>query len=105
MYTFYFFYFYKFSISIFSFWNQSLKNTSINSIEKIFFNANWLEREVSEMFGIYFFKKIDTRVLLLEYTTSYHPMLKNFPCEGYYEIYYNLFDFNINKLPIESIEL
>jgi len=32
-------------------------------------------------------------------------MLKNFPCEGYYEIYYNLFDFNINKLPIESIEL
>jgi len=79
LYTFYFFYFYKFSISIFSFWNQSLKNTSINSIEKIFFNANWLEREVSEMFGIYFFKKIDTRVLLLEIYNKLSPNVKKFP--------------------------
>lgn len=105
IYSIYYLYFLKTKICFFCFLKkQSLKNYFF-SIEDIFFNSNWLEREVSEMFGIYFFNKLDTRNLLLEYSAMYNPMLKNFPCEGYFEIYYNFFNENISQIKIESIEL
>lgn len=105
LYSIYFIYFLKIKISIFSFLKKQFCKNYFYSIEDIFFNSNWLEREVSEMFNIYFFNKIDNRNLLLEYSSMYNPMLKNFPCEGYFEIYYNFFNENISFLKIESIEL
>lgn len=71
----------------------SKKNTP--SIDSLYKNSNWMEREVSEMYGINYDNKKDVRSLLLDYSRNEFPMLKDFPTEGYNDIYYNFFE---NKL-------
>lgn len=77
----------------------------MNSIDSIYKNANWLEREVSEMFGISYINKKDSRPLLLDYSRNEFPMLKDFPTEGYYEIYFNFFENKVAYVQNEFIEL
>lgn len=64
----------------------------ITSVDKIFKSSSWLEREVGEMFNISFFNKIDTRRLLLDYSKQENPLLKDYPCEGFNDVYYSFFD-------------
>jgi len=64
----------------------------LKSIDLIYFNANWLEREVSEMFGINFIFKKDLRKLLVDYSSVDNPLIKNYPSEGFLEIFYNFFE-------------
>ena len=61
----------------------------LNSISTLFNNASWIEREISEMFGINFLNKMDSRNLLLDYSYIGYPLLKIFPVTGHVEIYYN----------------
>jgi len=61
----------------------------INSITELFLNANWLEREVSELHGIFFFNKKDVRNLLLQYGDTTAPMKKSFPSIGLREVFYD----------------
>ena len=68
---------------------QSTTKKSIKTVSNFFFNAGWLERETSEMYGITFKKQWDSRNLLLEYSFNENPMLKEFPVTGYEEIKYN----------------
>lgn len=63
--------------------------TSINSISNLFSNSLWIERELSEMFGINFLNKFDTRNLLLDYSYVGYPLLKVFPIVGNVEIFFN----------------
>lgn len=72
--------------------------TLLNSITENFLNANWLEREVSELHGIFFINKKDLRNLLLQYGDNSAPMLKNFPSIGLREIFYD----SINDLLIQN---
>lgn len=101
----YYFYWIKIKITFFTLLAEVKHKAFTFTTETIFFNANWLEREVSEMFGIYFFNKLDARNLLLEYSCPWNPMLKKFPCEGYFESYYNFFENNAEQLQVESVEL
>jgi NADH:ubiquinone oxidoreductase subunit C len=80
-------------------------NINTYSIESIYKNANWLERETSEMFGIGYINKKDSRPLLLDYSRNEFPMLKDFPTEGYYDIYYNFFENKLLYVQNEFIEL
>ena len=70
----------------------SIKNNILSfplfSIVKLFKNANWLERENFDMFGIYFKKHPDLRRLLTDYCFTGHPLQKNFPLTGTAEIIY-----------------
>ena len=79
----------------------SINNNSILSIENYFSNSNWLEREISEMYGIIFNNKKDSRNLLLDYSVIYNPMLKTFPSTGSKEIFFN----NLKKNVIYSSNL
>lgn len=79
--------------------------SKLQSIEKIYQNTSWLERETNELFGIFFSQKIDNRNLLLDYTQFEYPMRKDFNCEGYSEIYYNFFEHTTTILRSEIIEL
>ena len=81
------------------------KNTSTKSIDLIYKNSNWLERELSEMYGIIIYNKKDLRKLLLDYSKNENPMLKDFPCEGISDVYYNFFDSQINYIQNEIVEL
>lgn len=67
---------------------QKQKNFLI-SVESLFFNFWWLERENSEMLGIFYEIKIDTRNLLLEYFNFFHPILHIFPSYGFFEYFFN----------------
>jgi len=62
---------------------------SLRSSDKIFFSMWWLERELSEMVAFRFDFKLDDRNLLLEYTSTYAPMLRAFPSTGVIEFFYS----------------
>lgn len=75
------------------------------SIDKIFPNANWLERETSEMYGILYYFKSDVRKLLLDYSKIENPLLKDFSSEGIQDVFYNFFENQVTLNKSEIIEL
>jgi NADH/F420H2 dehydrogenase subunit C len=63
--------------------------TGIKSVISLYENANWLEREIWDMFGIFFFNHIDLRRILTDYGFKGFPLRKDFPLTGFREIYFN----------------
>ena len=63
--------------------------TSLESISFIHPSANWFEREVWDMYGIYFENHPDFRRILTDYGFEGHPLRKNFPLTGFTEAKYD----------------
>lgn len=59
---------------------------------EFFAGAGWPERECGEMFGIVFYRKLDTRRLMLDYAFEGAPLSKSFVACGYEEVGFNSFD-------------
>ena len=78
------------------------KEFLVLSLSNFFFNANWLEREVWDLFGIKFICHNDLRRILTDYGFSGHPLLKFFPLMGFSELRY---DDSLNKIIREQIEM
>lgn len=62
---------------------------AVLSISFLFKVANWLEREIWDMFGIFFNKHADLRRILTDYGFSGFPLRKDFPLSGYEEVCYS----------------
>lgn len=60
----------------------------VSSINKIFINANWWEREIWDLFGIVFENHFDLRRILNDYSFEGFPMRKDFPLSGFVETKY-----------------
>ena len=100
----YYCYFLKIKLNISLFYDIFTKKP-FHSIDSIFQNANWIERETSEMFGLNYCLKKDLRKLLIDYSSFDNPMLKSFPSEGFFDVFYNFFDDQVTSSESSIVEL
>lgn len=63
--------------------------TPLNTITSLYSCANWWEREVWDLFGIFFSNHPDLRRILTDYGFIGHPLRKDFPLSGYTELRYD----------------
>lgn len=90
---------YNFRLKIKVYLNELSNSNSSNHIHS---STNWLEREIYDMYGIFFYKNVDLRRLLTDYGFQGYPLRKDFPLSGYIEIRY---DQNKRKIVFEPLEL
>jgi len=76
-------------------------DTKIPSITKIFPSANWMEREVFDMYGIKFKNHPDLRRILTDYNFKGHPLRKDFPLTGFNEVRYSEKDKKVIYEPVK----
>uniref|UniRef100_A0A0K0F8I6 NADH dehydrogenase [ubiquinone] iron-sulfur protein 3, mitochondrial n=1 Tax=Strongyloides venezuelensis TaxID=75913 RepID=A0A0K0F8I6_STRVS len=74
----------------------------VESITPVFKGAEWYEREIYDMFGVWFNNHPDLRRLLTDYGFEGHPFRKDFPLSGYNEVRY---DPELKRIVYEPTEL
>ena len=65
------------------------ENEVIPSLTPIYPAANWMEREVFDMYGVKFKDHPDMRRILTDYGFEGHPLRKDFPITGHTEVRYS----------------
>ena len=76
--------------------------TPVTSITSLYINANWWEREIWDLFGVYIDNHPDLRRILTDYGFEGHPMRKDFPCYGFIELRY---DESKKRIVVEPVVL
>ena len=77
------------------------ENKIVPSITNIFPSANWMEREVFDMYGIEFKDHPDLRRILTDYNFKGYPLRKDFPLTGHNEVRYSEEDKKVIYEPVK----
>jgi NADH/F420H2 dehydrogenase subunit C len=78
--------------------------TPVPSITSLYDGANWYEREVWDLFGVFFTGHPDLRRIMTDYGFDGHPLRKDFPMTGYTEIRYDEEKKRIVTEPLEMTQ-
>ena len=73
----------------------------LSSLTSTFPSANWMEREVFDMYGIKFKDHPDLRRILTDYNFKGHPLRKDFPLTGHNEVRYSEEDKKVIYEPVK----
>ena len=73
----------------------------VPSITSIYKSAEWPEREVWDMYGLFFSDHPDLRRLLTDYGFEGHPLRKDFPLTGYVEARYDDIEKRVAYQPVQ----
>ena len=73
----------------------------LSSLTSIFPSANWMEREVFDMYGVEFKDHPDLRRILTDYGFKGHPLRKDFPLTGHNEVRYSEEDKKVIYEPVK----
>ena len=73
----------------------------IPSLTSIFPSANWMEREVFDMYGVKFKNHPNLRRILTDYGFEGHPLRKDFPLTGHTEVRYSEDEKKVIKEPVK----
>lgn len=87
---------------ILTFW-VSIDNI-IPSITNLYTCASWFEREVWDLFGIFYLNNLDLRRILNDYGFSGHPLKKDFPLSGFYELEFSYITGLVHSIYIRMVQ-
>jgi NADH-quinone oxidoreductase subunit C len=73
----------------------------LSSLSSVFPSANWMEREVFDMYGVEFKDHPDLRRILTDYGFKGHPLRKDFPLTGHNEVRYSEEDKKVIYEPVK----
>jgi len=80
------------------------ENDLVSTLVSIFPAANWMEREVFDMYGIKFKDHPDLRRILTDYGFEGHPLRKDFPLTGHTEVSYDLDERKVVYNPVKLVQ-
>lgn len=78
------------------------EDTPVPSVAGVWPTANWFEREVWDLYGVYFSDHPDMRRILTDYGFEGHPLRKDFPLTGHVEVRY---DDELRRVVYEPVKL
>ena len=102
---FYIYYFFTIKTKIMLISNYSNNTKLFFSVDMLYKSAGWLERETGEMFKVFYKFKTDNRRLLLDYSKQEYPLLKDYPTEGFNDVFYNFFEDQVVSNNLTVVEL